>query len=1271
MSVRIKAALVIILIVFAITAANFASSMFFTRQGLIETMERWQRLDSSLANNLISTQVFLLKSNAAMVAERLRNVPKEEMPDIMRTQLKEFPNFMAFTVFNRTEEVASCGNFPTSAHYLKNSPYLHSAFEGKSVISTTRYEPDAGYSLFFHVCVPIEENLVLSATIPGTFFCKLVSEYRFWQTGSIFVIDEQGTLIAHSNALRVNERLNYIEKAKTDPDMQSIGKFFEKMISNKRGSGVYSLHGQERVCAYQRISASTMGWVVGVVAPIDESPQIKVQQGLLVSSLLFLIAGVIIAVCLSNAVVWPFSKIEEQNRHLEILNQTVQQQKNDILKEHERIKALLDSMPLTLHLWEKDGSLFDCNEETVKLFQAENKEEYVNHFGDFSPEYQPDGQNSCDKAVAYIKKAYEDGKSVFEWMHQRKNGESVPTEVTLVRVRYGNEAIVAGYVRDLQEHKQMLQDIERRDKLLKVGNTIATILLSTTDEDQFKCFLQESMELLGRCLNVDRVQFMKNEMINGSLSFVNKYQWLSDVGRQKVHIPIGLQISYSDRPIWKNIFLRGKCVNGPISTLSRASRIFLNTYEIVSIVVIPLMFQGQFWGLFVLDDCRQERVFPQEEIGIIRSVGLMMMSVLQKNEITRNFQTIAAELETVLREAREANQAKSDFLANMSHEMRTPLNAILGLSTLVLEADDLDTELHANIEKIYNTGHTLLNTVNDILDISKIEAGKLELIFSEYDVPSVIDDILVQNLISVGDKDIDFILNVDESLPARLYGDDMRIKQIFNNLLSNAFKYTQRGTVELSINGIRDGDSIWLIFRVQDTGIGIRTEDIDSLFKNYSQVDVKSNRHIEGTGLGLSISKQLAEMMGGYIQAESEHGKGSTFTVHLRQKLVTDAVIGAELAENLKKLKYSDSKRAQNTKVHRIRLPYAQVLVVDDIVVNLDVAKGLLKPYAMRVHCVTCGQQAIDAIREEKVRYNAVFMDHMMPVMDGVETVRQIRQIETDYAKNIPIIAMTANAIVGSEQMFLDNGFQAFLSKPIDIARLDGIIRLWIRDENQEKGYTEQQVGVNGQEQSEKRSEIDISALSKIVETDMDMKKALQRFGGNLESLLNVLRSFVVNTSPLLETLEEMNEDNMADYAITIHGIKGSCQGICADDAAEKALLLENTVKSGNFNFVRSRNAEFLESVFKLLAGIKTLLDEAGVNSRKQKKDKPDIDVLEKLRTACDNYDMDGVDAAMSIIERYEYTSDDGLADWLRQNVEQMNFSQIKEKLSILIGQLD
>jgi CheY-like chemotaxis protein len=318
------------------------------------------------------------------------------------------------------------------------------------------------------------------------------------------------------------------------------------------------------------------------------------------------------------------------------------------------------------------------------------------------------------------------------------------------------------------------------------------------------------------------------------------------------------------------------------------------------------------------------------------------------------------------------------------------------------------------------------------------------------------------NMIRINERPIAFELNIEGELPTTLFGDDLRVKQILNNLLSNAFKYTKSGKITLGVrcqkeklqdakNGSAITESVLIFFSVSDTGIGIHKEDIDKLFTDYNQVDTKANRKIIGTGLGLSITKKFVELMGGGISVESEYGKGTTFRAHIRQGFVSDKPIDKETVKSLCNFAYLEKKKKTQDKLIRSDLSYARVLVVDDFPTNLDVAAGMLRKYKMLVDCVTNGSDAISLIVDGEPKYNAVFMDHMMPGMDGIEATKAIRDIGTEYAKNIPIIALTANVVAGNEQMFLDNGFNAFLPKPFNTTLLDTVIQRWVRDKGKEK----------------------------------------------------------------------------------------------------------------------------------------------------------------------------------------------------------------------------
>ena len=554
------------------------------------------------------------------------------------------------------------------------------------------------------------------------------------------------------------------------------------------------------------------------------------------------------------------------------------QMEEKALEDEERMRLMIDAMPLACRLISRDHEIIDYNKETVKLFEMAGKEEYLKSFDYFAPEFQPCGRRSKELRNELFGKAYDEGYLRFEWLYQMPDGKLLPCELTLIRVRYKGENIIAAYTRDMREEKAIIEE-------------------------------------------------------------------------------------------------------------------------------------------------------------------------MRKAEI-----------------AEESNKAKSQFLANMSHEMRTPMNVVVGLTDLMLDEDQPATQIKENLRKISTAGNTLLGLINDVLDISKIEAGKLELMPVEYEIPSMLNDIIALNMIRIEDKSVTFKLDINEDLHCYLYGDDLRVKQIINNLLSNAFKYTQKGTVTLGLTTLTSSTStsgipnpsgttrqdVILSGYISDTGIGIREGDLKRLFTDYSQVDARANRSIEGTGLGLSITKRLTEMMNGEISAESEYGKGTTFRFHITQGFVSDKVIEEETAENLRSYHYHDKRKRASERLVRADLSYATVLVVDDMQTNLDVATGLLRKYKMHVDCVINGEEAVNRIRGGEPVYDAIFMDHMMPGMDGVETTGKIRAIGTKYATTVPIIALTANVLAGNEQMFLNKDFQAFLAKPINVMTLDSILQRWVRNKARE-----------------------------------------------------------------------------------------------------------------------------------------------------------------------------------------------------------------------------
>ena len=530
---------------------------------------------------------------------------------------------------------------------------------------------------------------------------------------------------------------------------------------------------------------------------------------------------------------------------------------------------------------------------------------------------------------------------------------------------------------------------------------------------------------------------------------------------------------------------------------------------------------------------------------------------------------------------KNATQAKSAFLANMSHDMRTPLNVVVGLTNLRLEDPDLPPEICEDLKKINSAGDILLGLVNDVLDISKIEAGKLELIQVDYNSASLLNDVIALNMIRIQSKPINFIIDISPDMGEQFYGDELRVKQILNNLLSNAFKYTREGEVTLTAGSRRlDEKEAIITFAVRDTGIGIKEENLARLFSEYNQADMKANRKIEGTGLGLSISKRLAELMDGEITVQSEYGKGSSFTVSLRQGQTGDKTLGKDKVDKLRSFRYTDEKRLISSNIIRPDLSYARVLVVDDFPTNLDVASGMLRKYKMQVDCAGSGQAALDMIGKGDVVYDAVFMDHMMPGMDGIETTQRIRAMESDYAKTIPIISLTANALAGNEKMFLEKGFNAFLSKPINLMALDSVIKKWISRKGPEAIAAQE---LPGKEPPADRPADGIPGVN--------LKAGLALYGSDMDMLAFALNSFSMHTPALVDTLREVSGEKLPDYAINVHSLKSALAAIGAEELSARAKELEAFAKAGDLSAVLAGNEKLLSDAGIIINNVKAWLN--------------------------------------------------------------------------------
>jgi len=588
--------------------------------------------------------------------------------------------------------------------------------------------------------------------------------------------------------------------------------------------------------------------------------------------------------------------------------------------------------------------------------------------------------------------------------------------------------------------------------------------------------------------------------------------------------------------------------------------------------------------------------------------------------LSDSFNTMIANIKKISEEkdfAEQSNRYKSAFLANMSHEIRTPMNAILGIAEIQLQNKSNSPDVREAFNKIYESGDLLLKIINDILDLSKIESGKLELIFGNYDIPSLINDTAQLNRLRYDSKPIKFNIYVDEDTPHNLYGDELRIKQVLNNILSNAFKYTDKGNIDFYISSETiDSEYSAIIFRVCDTGQGMSDEQIEKLFDEYIRFNIEANRAIVGAGLGMSITKRLLDMMNGVISVESAPDKGSTFTVRIPQKRVDDSVCGSELAEKLHNFIFNSTALTKKTQFIREYMPYGSVLVVDDVESNIYVIKGMLAPYGLKIDTAANGLESIEKIKDGNT-YDVIFMDHMMPKMDGIEAVKIMRGME--YAGFI--IALTANAVIGREEMFLQNGFDGFISKPIDSRELNHCLNEYIRNKKPPEIIEEAR-----REQHEKKQDYN------------DIAPDIEKFFiHDAENAVKILENLSDKTG-------NMNSEEKEAYITTVHGIKSALFNIGETGLSEIASKLETASREGN----RESDKEIMLSETPVLVNaLKALIikfspDEDSVYISEEALTREDTDYLKEklliIKTACGQLNKKEAKSALSELQRKAWT---------------------------------
>ena len=724
---------------------------------------------------------------------------------------------------------------------------------------------------------------------------------------------------------------------------------------------------------------------------------------------------------------------------------------------------------------------------------------------------------------------------------------------------------------------------------------------------------------------------------------------------------------------------------------------------------------------------------------VIGVVGLI-------NDVTH----VTIELEKALKEAERVAEMKSDFLANMSHEIRTPMNAVIGMAELALR-EDLPPAAREYIAQIKSSGSALLNIINDILDFSKIDAGKFEIIEDEYEPLSTIHDMSSVLVTRIGDKDLDLIGEVNPNMPAKLYGDDMRIRQIVLNLANNAIKFTSNGYVLINIDYEKTSeDTIDLIAEVKDTGIGIKEEDIGKLFNAFQQVDNRRTRNVEGTGLGLAICASLLELMNGSIDVKSVYGEGSSFTVRIPQKVISwepaievqnaekKAAIGywksssdaffyevlnhmnveayrlndfseldtllaskeatlkdkeivlftsysiynkelRDVVKNYPNIKfsvtcdYSAKTEDSEANVRFLRKPYstlaiaaalnneaihvpveeafefdyiapdARILIVDDNEVNLAVAEGILEPLRMHIDTATSGKQAIRMIDSEK--YDIVFMDHMMPELDGVETTKLIRKNHPELS-DMPIIALSANAVAEAKKMFHEEGLDDFVAKPIEVRTITSKIKQWLPEELIVREFDAQTLSEPLSEKSNVslQDRLHEESNGQIVPDVLDVTAAVKMIG-NEKLYMTILEKYfsAIKAKAEIISASEKSED-IATYTIEVHALKSASKQIGAVKLSEMAAELEACGHAGDIETIHEKTDRLVADYLTYVNYLEPLFKKEEDLSDKPKAEANELNhFFGVLLEAADNLDMDIIEETVEKMNQYAY-SDNGNA---------------------------
>ncbi len=618
-------------------------------------------------------------------------------------------------------------------------------------------------------------------------------------------------------------------------------------------------------------------------------------------------------------------------------------------------------------------------------------------------------------------------------------------------------------------------------------------------------------------------------------------------------------------------------------------------------------------------------------------------TVLKDNELIQGYMMTIVDVTKIIEQnhlmkrlvlqTEDANRAKTNFVSNMSHEIRTPMNSIVGITEILLRSRHSPKE-QEYLLNIQSSGRVLLTIINDVLDCSKMEAGKMQLFDEPYDTCSLFHDLRISMENRIGHSGLELIYDIDQDIPCKLKGDMGRIRQVIINLVNNAIKYTEKGSVRFSVHvRQKNTDKVMLYYEVADTGIGIRKEDQKILFDAFQRVEMDRNRYVEGTGLGLTISQNLVNMMGGVIEVESEYGKGSRFFFTIEQTIIDPTPVSA--------VNYNGQKDNVTEKEAECLFiaPEAHILLVDDNELNLVVAKELLKPLRMQIDTAENGLQAVKMVRGSQ--YDLVLMDHMMPVMDGIEAAKAIRALPEDKYQKLPIIALTANAMVDARKEFLNAGMNGFVAKPIDFARICNQLKLWLPKDL---------VRDVPKEEAKKLLADDLSDRE-IQPEDPQMGFSFEegvKHCGSKAALMKTIRIFYRTIDSKADKIEQcLKEGLISDYVVEVHALKSSALLIGAVPLSEAAKELEDYGKQGKTEVLEEKTPDVL-TLYRDLKNILRPYAEKEEDAKKEFSDGEWITALQQIHQCIEQFDLDGVDQIMEQLEEYQ------VPECIRESMDQL-----------------